>query len=125
MQPNLFSDFWRRSCNLAIDDRGERMEISLQDASSKKGLRFRLSVGVAVGEFAPAPGHLFGPLAVVLCNYAGVNYYSKGKVERKIATRNPKSEWVLNSDDLSYSVILLRTSPIPERRENHPIDWGT
>jgi hypothetical protein len=111
--------------SMAIEDRAERMDISLDDISSDLGVRISVSVGGIVQEYAPAPGLLFEPLVIVFCNYAGVAYYSKGRTEGTIDTRRPKSTWRLQSDDLRGAFVLTRVSPIPPIRKSPSFCLGT
>ena len=108
----------------AIYERAERMEFSLEDASSKTGLRIALCVHGVVKETHLSPGLLFAPVVIILCNHAGVTYWSKGKIEGSLVTTQPPSNWMLQSDDLTRAFTLVRTSPIKPIDVRRPIDWG-
>ena len=110
--------------SVAIWDRAERIDIRLEDISSDSGLRIAVSAGDLQEEKHSPPGHLFQPLVVVYCNYAGIAYYSKGSIEGTIETQHPRSTWRLQSDDLSRAIALVRVSPIPPINQYRPIDCG-
>lgn len=94
----------------AVYSRAERIEFLLTDAKSHDG--FRMAYYAANGErtdLPPAAGSLFEPAMVVLCNYASVSYYKKGKVKGRFTTQSPSSSWDLESEDLTKKLLLKKT----------------
>ena len=108
----------------AIYECAERMEFSLDDPSLNTGLRMAFCVRGVVKELHPAPGRLFTPMVIILCNHAGIAYYSKGKIEGSIGTTQPQSNWMFQAEDLTRAFTLVRTSPIKPIHERRPIDCG-
>ncbi len=93
----------------AVCDHAESVEFSLADASSETGFRISYASKGTRVEMHPAPGHLFSPFVVVLCNYASIAYYAKGPVKGSLQTRRPDSRWIFESDDLRKHVLLSKT----------------
>ncbi len=90
-------------------DGAQTIELSLIDASSETGLRVSYTVRGQAQEFPRAPGSLFGPAVVVLCNYAFIPYSRSGHVRGQFATSRPAATWLLESDDLKTRIMVSKT----------------
>jgi len=75
---------------------------------------FQISYRVRDNEYqmAPAPSNIFSPCMVVLCNHAGIPYYATAMVTGTIRTKNPATQWTLESDNLRKRVILSKTESL-------------
>jgi hypothetical protein len=93
----------------ALGDGAQRIEFSLVEPASEKGVRIRYSGKLPHCEMEPMPANLFDPVVVVLCNYASISYYALGRVQGTLHTRLPDSSWRVESDNLKKHVVLQRT----------------